>query len=71
LLELWAKGQPLYPEGRIDLLERFIVDALEAGTRAAEGHRVVDRYEVDKRLPALRCPALIIAPTRFKNLWRD
>jgi pimeloyl-ACP methyl ester carboxylesterase len=63
LLELWAKRQPLYPEGRIDLLERFIVDAVKAGARAAEGHRVVDRYEIDKRLPALRCPALVIAPT--------
>ena len=33
--------QPFYPEGDIDLLERFIVDALKAGPRAAEGHHVV------------------------------
>ena len=39
------------------------VDALKAGPRAAEGHRVVDRYEIDKRLPLVRCPTLVITPT--------
>jgi pimeloyl-ACP methyl ester carboxylesterase len=55
--------QTFYPADRIDLLERFIVDALKAGPRAAEGHRVVDRYEMEKRLPLVRCPTLVIAPT--------
>ena len=32
-------------------LERFMMDALKAGPRAAEGHRVVDRYEMERRLP--------------------
>ena len=31
--------------------------------RSAEGHRVVDRYEMEKRLPLVRCPTLVIAPT--------
>jgi pimeloyl-ACP methyl ester carboxylesterase len=44
-------------------LERFIVDALKAGPRAAEGHRVVDRHEMEKRLPLVCCPTLVIAPT--------
>ena len=44
-------------------MERFIVDALKAGPRAAEGHRVVDRYEIDKRLPLVRCPTLVITST--------
>lgn len=63
LLELWAMRQPYYPEGRADLLERFMIDALKAGPRAAEGHRVVDRYVMERRLPLLRCPTLVIAPT--------
>jgi pimeloyl-ACP methyl ester carboxylesterase len=63
LLELWAKRQPYYPKGRSDLLERFVIDALKARSRAAEGHRVVDRYEMERRLPLLRCPTLVIAPT--------
>jgi pimeloyl-ACP methyl ester carboxylesterase len=63
LAELWSMRQPLYPPDRVDLMERFIVDALKAGTRAAEGHRVVDRYEMESRLPLVSCPTLVIAPT--------
>ena len=63
LAELWSMRQPFYPDNRIDLMERFMVDALKAGKRAAEGHRVVDRYEMEKRLPLIRCPTLVIAPT--------
>ena len=63
LAELWSKQQPFYPSDRIDLLERFIVDALKAGSGAVEGHRVVDRYEMETRLPLVRCPTLVIAPT--------
>jgi pimeloyl-ACP methyl ester carboxylesterase len=63
LQELWAMRQAFYPEGRGDLLERFIIDALKAGPRAAEGHRVVSRYVMEPRLPLVRCPTLVIAPT--------
>jgi pimeloyl-ACP methyl ester carboxylesterase len=63
LAELWSMRHPFYPPERIDLMERFIVDALKVGARAAEGHRVVDRYEMEKRLPLVRCPTLVIAPT--------
>jgi pimeloyl-ACP methyl ester carboxylesterase len=63
LAELWSMRQAFYPPDRIDLLERFMVDALKAGARAAEGHRVVDRYEMESRLPLIRCPTLVIAPT--------
>lgn len=61
LLELWRMRSPFYPEGDVDLLERFVVDALKAGPRAAEGHRVVARYEMEKRLPLVRCPVLLVA----------
>ena len=30
LVHLWGRRQPFYPEGRHDLLERFMVDALNA-----------------------------------------
>jgi pimeloyl-ACP methyl ester carboxylesterase len=63
LAKLWSMRQPFYPADRIDLLERFIVDALKAGAQSTEGHRVVDRYEMEKRLPLVRCPTLVIAPT--------
>jgi pimeloyl-ACP methyl ester carboxylesterase len=62
LLELWTMRQPFYPADDIDLLERFIIDALKAGDRAAAGHHVVHRYVMETRLPLVRCPTLVIAP---------
>jgi pimeloyl-ACP methyl ester carboxylesterase len=61
--ELWKMRLPFYPDDRPDLLERFVVDALKAGPLSAEGHRMVDRYEMDRRIPLVRCPTLVIAPT--------
>jgi pimeloyl-ACP methyl ester carboxylesterase len=62
LVELWQGRAPFYPHS-IDLLERYLVDCLRAGARAAEGHRVVARYAVEDRLPLVRCPVLLIAAT--------
>ncbi len=63
LTDLWRIRQPWYPPGDVDLLERFVVDAIKAGPRAAHGHTVVARYEMEARLPNIRCPVLIVAPT--------
>jgi pimeloyl-ACP methyl ester carboxylesterase len=63
LLELWQMRQSFYPSGDTDLLERFVVDAIKAGRMAAEGHRVVNRYVMETRLPLVRCPTLVISPT--------
>ncbi len=63
LLEMWQMRQPFYPSGDIDLLEGFVVDAIKAGRMAAEGHRVVNRYVMETRLPLVRCPTLVISPT--------
>ena len=61
--DLWRIRQPWYPAGDIDLLERFVVDAVKAGPRAAAGHAVVARYVMETRLPLIRCPVLVIAPS--------
>ena len=63
LTELWGRRQPFYPADDIDLLHRFMIDALRAGEMAAEGHRVVNRYRMEDRLGHIRCPTLVIAPT--------
>lgn len=63
LVELWRQRQPWYPTGDIDLLNRFVIDALKAGARAADGHAVVARYVMETRLPLIRCPTLVLAPT--------
>src|SRR5262245_18461021 len=63
LLELGRNRSRFYPPGDITLLERFVVDALKAGHRAAAGHHVVDRYVMEARLSLVSCPTLVIAPT--------
>src|SRR5438128_11615137 len=62
LAELWARRQPFYPADDIDLLQRFMIDALRAGEMAAEGHRVLNRYRMEDRLGQIHCPTLVIAP---------
>ena len=69
LTQLWRIRQPWYPQGDIDLLERFVVDAVKAGPRAAEGHAVVARYVMETRLPLIRCPVLVIAPTQDPHAY--
>ncbi len=63
LLELWQSRAAFYPEGAVDLLERYLVDALAAGPLAAEGHRVAARYGTAAALEQVRCPVLLIGAT--------
>ncbi|WP_194916643.1 alpha/beta fold hydrolase [Catenulispora rubra] len=60
LTELWGARRPYYPAGRPDLLEDYIADALRCGPRRAEGHRAVARFEMERRIPLLRCPVLLL-----------
>lgn len=69
LTELWLRRKPFYPEGDVDLLERFMVDALKAGPLAVAGHQVVNRYRMESRLPMIRCPTLVIAPTADPHVY--
>ena len=62
VLELW-RGRAAYYPSSVELLERYLVDCLRAGDRAAEGHRVVARYPAEERLPLVRCPVLFVAAT--------
>lgn len=62
LVELWQRRAAFYPPS-VELLERYLVDCLRAGDRAAEGHRVVARYPIEERLPLVRRPALLIGAT--------
>ena len=69
LTELWLRRKPFYPEGDVDLLERFMVDALKAGPLAVTGHQVVNRYRMESRLPLISCPTLVIAATADPHVY--
>lgn len=60
LVALWQRRQPYYPDGRPDLLDAFICDALKAGPRMKTGHDAVARYEMELRLPSLQAPVLLV-----------
>ncbi|MEV6134389.1 alpha/beta hydrolase [Streptomyces violaceusniger] len=61
LMTLWAKRYPLYPQGRPDILNRFIRDALAQGVDPTEGHRACATYEMETRVELVTAPVLIIA----------
>ena len=66
---MWAARQPLYPAGDTALMERFVIDALKAGPMAVEGHRVVNRYRLEERLPRIACPTLVIGAVRDPHAY--
>ena len=63
LSELWQRRQPYYPKGDIDLLERFMVDALKAGPLAVGGHKACNNYAMETRTPLITSPTLVIGAT--------
>jgi len=69
LTELWQRRQPFYPAGDIALLERFMCDALKAGELAAGGHRVVNGYEMERRIGLVSCPTLVMAATEDPHAY--
>lgn len=73
LQALWQARQRFYPPGRIDLLRRFVGDAVRTAD-PAEGHRAVAAYEMEARLPLLRARTVLIGhaddPFAFPELPR-
>ena len=63
LAALWQRRQGFYPEGRPDLLEAFVRDALKVGHRVEEGHRAVASYRMEERIGRVTQPVLIIRAT--------
>ncbi|EJN02834.1 alpha/beta fold hydrolase [Herbaspirillum sp. YR522] len=58
--ELWSRRQPFYPDGDIDLMQRFMVDAIKAGEMAAHGHVVVRNYVMEQRIGKVTAPTLVL-----------
>jgi pimeloyl-ACP methyl ester carboxylesterase len=57
---LWQQRQRFYPEGRPDVLTRFVIDALRAGDNTVAGHRAVSVYRMEDRVGAVRARTLLI-----------
>jgi pimeloyl-ACP methyl ester carboxylesterase len=69
LIDLWEGRRAMYPDDRPDLLTRFVVDALRAGERAADGHAAVGRYRMEDRTPLVRARTLLIGATADRGTF--
>jgi pimeloyl-ACP methyl ester carboxylesterase len=70
----WTQRQPHYPQGRPDLLNRFIRDALAPGVDPLEGHLACARYVMEQRVALVSAPVLILGadadPFSFPDVAR-
>jgi len=63
LTELWQRRMPFYPKSRPDLLRRFVLDALKVWEDVEAGHRAVNTYRMEERVPLIKAPTLLLAGT--------
>lgn len=63
LAALWQQRQAFYPQGRPELLEAFVLDALKVGQRVEQGHRAVAAYRMEERIGLVTQPALVLRAT--------
>jgi hypothetical protein len=63
LTELWQRRMPFYPKSRPDLLRRFVLDALKVWNDVEAGHRAVNAYHMEERVPLIKAPTLVLAGT--------
>ena len=63
LTELWQRRMPFYPKSRPDLLRRFVLDALKVWDDVEAGHRAVNQYRMEERVPLIKAPTLVLAGT--------
>jgi len=63
LTELWQKRMPFYPKSRPDLLRRFVLDGLKVWDDVEAGHRAVNQYRMEERVPLIKAPTLVLAGT--------
>lgn len=60
LLDLWQRRGAFYPSGHAEVMNRVVLDALRVIDRVEEGHVAVNRYRMEDRIGAVRCPTLVV-----------
>jgi pimeloyl-ACP methyl ester carboxylesterase len=60
LVELWARRRSFYASGEEIFLTRFVRDALQAAGPVEDGHRAVNAYHMEDRLPLVRARVLLL-----------
>jgi len=60
LTQLWAHRRPYYVDGEERFLDNYVADALAAIDVVEDGHRAVNAYRMEDRLPLVRARTLLL-----------
>ena len=60
LAALWQRRQDFYPDGRPDLLQAFVLDALKVFDHVEYGHTAVALYRMEDRISLVQQSTLIL-----------
>jgi pimeloyl-ACP methyl ester carboxylesterase len=63
LIDIWNRYRKIAPQAKAENLQRTILGHLMAGPRSHDGHLAVFRYNIEKRLPLIKSPTLLIYDT--------
>jgi pimeloyl-ACP methyl ester carboxylesterase len=71
LIDLWNRRKAIYPRGRPELLNRFIIDVLKADKLSEVGHRAVALYNMERRIGLVECPVLVLCGSDDQYAFPD
>jgi pimeloyl-ACP methyl ester carboxylesterase len=60
LIQLWAHRRPYYVDGEEQFLDNYVADALATIDVVEDGHRAVNAYRMEDRLPLVRARTLLL-----------
>ncbi len=60
LSQLWAHRRPYYVDGEERFLDNYVSDALATIETVEDGHRAVNAYRMEDRLPLVRARTLLL-----------
>lgn len=60
LLDLWSKRISFYRGGEEHLLNAFVGDALSVLDNLEDGHKAVNAFRMEEKIPRVRCPVLLV-----------
>ena len=70
LLRIWGIPKSLAPHSKPGSWHRVLVDYLVAGVHAIDAWHAVFKYDIERRLPLIKCPTLLISGSEDVFLHR-
>jgi pimeloyl-ACP methyl ester carboxylesterase len=71
LTALWAHRRPYYADGQERFLDNYVADALATLDVVEDGHRAVNAYRMEDRLPRVAAPRLLLCGEQDKYSLPD